>query len=43
MTLHVLFFTIIVKKKKRTAEEAKHNLHVQQMMDELKERQAYYC
>ncbi|WP_081415256.1 YrzI family small protein [Ectobacillus panaciterrae] len=43
MTLNLLFFTITVQKQKRTLEEASHDLRVQQMMDELKERQAYYC
>ncbi|WP_081415255.1 YrzI family small protein [Ectobacillus panaciterrae] len=43
MTLNLLFITITVQKQKRTAEEAKHDMHVQEMMDELKERQAYYC
>jgi uncharacterized protein (TIGR02413 family) len=42
MTLNLLFFTITVQKRKQTVEE-RHNLHVQQMMDEVKERQVYYC
>jgi uncharacterized protein (TIGR02413 family) len=43
MTLNLLFFTITVQKRKQTVEEERHHLHVQQMMDEVKERQVYYC
>jgi uncharacterized protein (TIGR02413 family) len=43
MTLQILFFTITVQKRKRTAEEAGHDLYVQELMDEMKDRQAYYC
>ncbi|MFX3623174.1 MAG: YrzI family small protein [Ectobacillus sp.] len=41
MVFNFLFFTIVVKKRKRSAEEMRHDACVQQAMEELKERQAY--
>ncbi|MDG4658308.1 YrzI family small protein [Ectobacillus antri] len=39
MTLNLLLFTITVKPS--AAKE--HDLHVKELMEEVKERQTYYC
>ncbi|UOY92202.1 YrzI family small protein [Ectobacillus sp. JY-23] len=40
MTLNLLLFMII---SKRTLKQACHDERVQSMMEEVKERQTYYC
>lgn len=40
MTLNILFFTITIKKRHMTVEEAEHNQMVEKMLEENKVRQA---
>ena len=39
MTLNILFFTVTIKKRKTTIEEALHNQMVQKIYEENKNRQ----
>lgn len=41
MRLQLLFFTVIIEKRKRTIEEYKHDEQVKQKMDELKNRHLF--
>ncbi|TCN24626.1 YrzI family small protein [Mesobacillus foraminis] len=40
MTLNILFFTIIIKRRQMTQEEAEHNDMVEKLLEENKARQA---
>lgn len=42
MRFHFLFFTITITKRKRSQEELLHEARVQQIYDEVKERQAAF-
>jgi len=42
MTLNILFFTITIRKRETTMEEALHNEHVQRIYEENKRKVAYF-
>jgi uncharacterized protein (TIGR02413 family) len=42
MTLNILFFTITIRKRETTIEEALHNEHVQRIYEENKRKVAYF-
>ncbi|UOY92201.1 YrzI family small protein [Ectobacillus sp. JY-23] len=42
MTLNLLLITVTITRPKRTPAQVQHDIHVKQMMNELKERQVYY-
>ncbi|MCP8968381.1 YrzI family small protein [Ectobacillus ponti] len=43
MTFHLLFITIQIAKRRKSAAEVQHEQRVQERMDALKERQTAYC
>ncbi|PEP60267.1 YrzI family small protein [Bacillus pseudomycoides] len=43
MTFHVLFFSIKIQRKQLSEVEMLHDQHIQNAMDEVKERQVPYC
>ncbi|WP_353611401.1 YrzI family small protein [Bacillus sp. FJAT-27251] len=42
MTLNILFFTITIKKREISLEEARHNEMVEKLLEENRDRQAQY-
>ncbi|WP_081755794.1 YrzI family small protein [Paucisalibacillus sp. EB02] len=42
MTLNILFFTITIRKRETTIEEALHNENVQRIYEENKRKVAYF-
>ena len=42
MTLNILFFTITIRKRETSLEEALHNENVKKIYEESKRRVAYY-
>ncbi|PEE37498.1 YrzI family small protein [Bacillus pseudomycoides] len=43
MTFHVLFFNITIQRKQLSEAEMLHEQHIQEAMNDIKERQTPYC